>query len=512
MFKSFTDYEYLHTDIDEFYITQIKSMKFLLLNILILFISIELSAQNNIQEAILNFASNPVFANASISFHAVNAKTGEILAEYNPSLSLPAASTTKLFSTASAFELLGPNYRPETKIYTDGIITSDSICNGNIWIRGGGDPSLGSKYFTNDGDEKLFLLNWADSIKKIGIKAITGNIIADASEFGYIGAPDGWAWSDMGNYYGAGASGLTIFDNMIKYYFRTGSIPGTLSELTHMSPKIDNFQFHNYIVASRASGDNSYIYGSPYSLDRFGTGTLPINNSNFLVKGSLPDPENQFAYEFYNALISKGIIINGSFQSVRKLDYRNIESRYNSNFKLLYSYKGESVLSIATLTNMKSINLFAEHLLCLSGYQVNNDGSLENSLTQIEKYWKTRMNFNGLYLKDGSGLSRSNAISAKHFSCLLVEMTKSNHFNDFLSTLPVAGVSGTLSSVCKNQPGEGRLKAKSGTINRIKSYSGYVESKSGQLIAFGFIVNNYNCSASQVVDLMERVFNVMALE
>ena len=161
---------------------------------------------------------------------------------------------------------------------------------------------------------------------------------------------------------------------------------------------------------------------------------------------------------------------------------------------------------------MKSINLFAEHLLCLSGYQVNNDGSLENSLTQIEKYWKTRMNFNGLYLKDGSGLSRSNAISAKHFSCLLVEMTKSNHFNDFLSTLPVAGVSGTLSSVCKNQPGEGRVKAKSGTINRIKSYSGYVESKSGQLIAFGFIVNNYNCSASQVVDLMERVFNVMALE
>ena len=468
-------------------------------------------SQNQVKDAVSNFVNNAAFSNASISFYAIDAKTGETIAEHNPHLSLSPASTTKVFSTATALEILGPEYRPETRLYIEGTITKDSILNGNLWIRGGGDPSLGSKYFNQEGKEKDFLYNWCDTLKKLGITKIKGDIIADACEFGYNGIPDGWSWSDMGNYYGAGPSGLNIYDNMIKYYFRTGSIPGVVSQLVYLTPKVENLQFHNYIEASRVDGDNSYIYGAPYSLDRFGTGALPLNSSSFLVKGSLPDPEFQFAYELYSALKEKGVDIFGTYKSVRKLDLTDIETRYGSGFKLIYTHKGETILSIASITNMKSINLFAEQLLCLSGYKLNNNGSTANSLIQMEKYWKPKINFGGLYIKDGSGLSRSNAISAKHFCNLLVEMSKSSNYNAFLSTLPVAGISGTLSTVCRKQPGEGRIKAKSGTINRIKAYTGYVESKSGKLIAFAFIINNYNCSSSSVVDQMEKVFNEMAI-
>ncbi|MBI1837696.1 MAG: D-alanyl-D-alanine carboxypeptidase/D-alanyl-D-alanine-endopeptidase [Flavobacteriia bacterium] len=483
-------------------------MKLIYIYILLLTTS-SVFTQNQVCDALNNFVNIPSLSNASISFYAIDVKTGELVAEHHPILSLPAASTMKLFSTATAIEILGPNYRPETRIYVDGEITKDSILKGNLWIRGGGDPTLGSMYYNNDGYEKSFLYTWADTLINLGIKTITGNIIADASEFGYNGIPDGWSWSDMGNYYGAGVSGLTIYDNMIKYYFRTSSIPGSLSQLIYSTPKIENLQFHNYIEASKVNSDNSYIYGSPYSLDRFGTGALPLNSNSFLVKGSLPDPEFQFSYELYTVLKEKGIVLNGIYQSARKLDLSSIKTKYDSSYKLIYTHYGETIQSISNLTNKKSINLFAEHLLCLSGYKANNNGSIANSLKQMEKFWESKFDFTGLYIKDGSGLSRSNAVSAKHFCNLLIEMSKSPNYNVFLNTLPVAGISGTLASVCKNQPGEGRIKAKSGTINRIKAYSGYVETTTGKTIAFAIIVNNYNCSSSTLVDAMEKIFNTM---
>lgn len=466
--------------------------------------------QNSVEEAITIFKNNPHFFNASISFCAIDLTNGNSIAEHNSNLSLSPASIVKLFSTSTALEVLGSNYKPKTRIYAEGKIDSSGTLNGNLWIRGGGDPSLGSKYFNDEGKESDFLTIWIDTLLKLGIKKITGSLIADASEFGYSGIPDGWNWSDMGNYYGAGPSGLTLYDNMVRYTFKTGSYVGAKTELISLTPSIPNFQFHNYITSSKKEGDNSYIFGAPYSLDRFGNGTLPINSRAFVVKGSMPDPEFQIAFEFQKVLLEKGVKVENGIKTVRQLDLHNHKIPYNDSFQLLYTHIGESILSLASYTNMKSVNLFAEELLCLVGYELTGNGSTENSLKQLEKFWNKRIDFTGLYLKDGSGLARSNAISSKHFCNLLQEMYKSKNYNDFVSTLPLAGCSGTLSGVCKNQMGHGKIRAKSGTMNRIKAYAGYVDSSSGKKIAFAIIVNNFNCSSSEVVEQMEKVFNVMA--
>ena len=126
--------------------------------------------------------------------------------------------------------------------------------------------------------------------------------MADASAFGYNGVPDGWNWVDLGNYYGAGPSGLSIYDNLVRYRFSVPSSSGQLVRVKSIEPKVPGLQFHNYILSSTRKGDNAYLYGAPYSLDRFGSGTLPLGSSNFLVKGSLPDPEMQFAHELCEAL------------------------------------------------------------------------------------------------------------------------------------------------------------------------------------------------------------------
>lgn len=484
-------------------------MKYFLLFILSFF-SVQFFAQNPIQSAIDAFYADAFFKNASISFMAVDCKTGEVLASKNPHLSISPASTTKLFSTATAFEYLGKDYQPSTRIYIDGTITKDSVLKGNLWIRGGGDVSLGSRYYNGDGKENDFFYSWIDSLKTRGIKRIEGIVITDASEFGYEALPDGWAWGDIGNYYGAGPSGLPIYDNMLRYYFRTGKSPGQATQLIETFPTIPNLSFHNYIT-SGGSGDNSYIYGAPYSYDRFGTGTLGAGAARFTVKGSLPDPELQFAQEFTRILKEKGILLKDSCTTVRNMVKESSSVRYSTK-KILFTHKGKSLSSIAWWTNMKSVNLFAEQVLCWIGYNESGNGSTDKSLSILNNFWDNKFNTSGFYMKDGSGLSHNNAISAFHFCQLLKYMNNSKNKEAFYSTLPVAGVSGTVSSVCSNQAGDGRLHMKSGTLKRVKAYAGYVESKSGKKIAFAIIVNNFNCSSETTVEKMEKVFNVMAIQ
>lgn len=464
-------------------------------------------AQYPLQDKATAFASFSGFANASISLQAIDCATGEILMDYDGQRVLPSASTMKLFSTATALKLVGSDYRPTTKIYYEGTIGPDSVLQGNIWIIGGGDMTLGSTHFYSDETQSNFLHDWTTTIKKAGIRQINGNIIGDGSAFGYEGAPDGWSWSDMGNYYGAGFSGLMLYDNMVKYHFKTSSI-GKTSELNYTFPVVENMQFHNYIQSAGVKGDNSYIYGAPYSLDRFGTGELPANQADFVVKGSLPDPEYQVAYELVRTMTNEGITVAGGALSHRRTE---LTPPALSQLHLIVEYTGKSLLEIATLTNHKSINVFAEGLLCTVGYAQTGNGSTASSADFLEKYWAGYFNTSGLEIRDGSGLSRSNAVSAAHFCGLLKAMKSSTRYADFYSTLPISGESGTLKSVCRNQSAHGKVHAKSGTMNRIKSYAGYIETKSGKTVAFAVIVNNYNCTNSATVDEMEKLFNVIAL-
>ena len=142
---------------------------------------------------------------------------------------------------------------------------------------------------------------------------------------------------------------------------------------------------------------------------------------------------------------------------------------------------------------------------------MTGNGSTEEGLKQMEKYWATKFSFGGIFLNDGSGLSRNNGISAASFVDLLKTMAQTKNYDAFLKTLPIAGKSGTLAGLCRDQPGQGRILAKSGTMDKIKSYAGYVNSKSGKKIAFAFVVTNFTSSSTVVVGKMENVFNALAI-
>lgn len=462
----------------------------------------------NLQTAIENLATSSEMKNAMVSFSLYDTKSGEKLYTYNDQYSIAVASTTKLFSTAAALSLLG-NKQLETRFYIDGEI-KDSVLYGNIWIRGGGDPTLGSKYnnYSKNENASSFLYTWCDSIRSKGIKKITGNIIGDASEFGYKGCPDGWSWSDIGNAYGSYPSGLCIYDNVINLRFQTGE-NGQPATLLSVTPSVPNLKFYNYISSSHVQGDNSYIYGAPFQNERIGTGSLQ-KSTTITTRGSLPNPEFQVAYELMLKLKETGVQLSDSIVCARELQLNNQLNIYRyDNFKLLFTHKGGNIFDIVYQTNQHSINMFADQLVCLIGYYKNGDGSHDNGVRQLNNFWKKTLYSPGLFLTDGSGLSRSNAINTENLCALLNHMAKSKHYNIFYNSLPISGKSGTLSDFCKGQAASGKIHAKSGTMNRIKSYAGYVTTNSGKQLTFAIVLNNYNCSNYQAKVKLEKIMNVL---
>ncbi|MFA5575091.1 MAG: D-alanyl-D-alanine carboxypeptidase/D-alanyl-D-alanine-endopeptidase [Brumimicrobium sp.] len=464
--------------------------------------------ENRIQKAINNFAKSDGLENAAITFMAYDLDSNVVLAQLNERLSISPASTTKLFTTAAAFEILGKDFQPKTAFYITGDIDTSGVLQGDLIIRSLGDASLGSLYFYEEEEQHQFLRDWLNLISQKGIKSINGQIIVDGSAFGYNGVPNGWAWSDMGNYYGAGPSASALYDNMTKLHFSTSNRVGGPTSLDSLTPNIPGYKLDNRVTTYNKNSDNAYIYGSPFSYDRFAIGNLPINRSNFEVKASIPDPELLLAQTIHYSLDTFGITTS-SPATGRRIIEQNDDFRINySEITHLFDYKGKTIEEIAFWTNMRSVNFFAEQLLSLIGYQTMGNGETTTSSNYLNQYWKNRLGVS-MFQRDGSGLSRSNGFSANHFIQLLTYMYQSDNFKVFESTFPIAGKSGTLTSLGRGQAIQGRLKAKSGTMNKIKSYAGYVDANNGHKIAFSITVNNYDLSHYQLVRKMEQVFNTL---
>ena len=478
------------------------------ITLLILFICSAAAVQaqhktNSIDGAIINLAKDFSLKNASISFVVKDLDSNIIISEYNPNLSLPSASTMKVVTTAAALDILGSYLKFETKIMYDGYIDSNNVLQGNIYIKGGGDPTLGSKYFK----EKygLFLSSWVHEIAKLGIDSIAGSVIGDASFFSDEYVAPTWSWGDIGNYYGAGVSGLTIYDNTVEFEFSSGPLAHDSAFVDCFYPYSPDLIIDNRVKASNTKKDLAYIYGGPNNPTRTIKGTIPKGQVEYVVKGSIHEPAYLTAFELESALWEHGIGVGGNATTIRRM--KSLGHYFEAERKDIFITKSPTVSQIVYWTNLISNNLYAEHLLKHIGVKKYGDGSVFSSTLAVTKYWSSKgIDMTGFYMNDGSGLSRSNAITASQLVEVLAYMKlKSKYSKSFLSSLPVAGKTGTLRSIGKKTKIAGNLKAKSGTMTRIKSYAGYVKSASGRNLAFAIVINNHNCTSFQIKKKLEIV-------
>jgi len=428
---------------------------------------------------------------ATVGLLALDLKTGDTLLEFNSEKSLVAASTQKLLTSAAALEILGADFTFKTTLEYDGIITKDGVLNGNIVIRGGGDPCLGSPLF-EEFYKELFE-QWIRSIKAAGITKIDGKIIGDGSIFGLPEIPATWVWEDIGNYYGSMVSGLNIFDNTYFIDFKTLDKAGTPAEIFKISPSMPWLNFENQVAASDENRDNAYIFFTGNTNQRIIKGTIPKNKDRFTIKGAIPDPAYLAAFELTNALKNAGIVVSQEPFSI-------FEKTASVNRQILSEISSPSLSDIIYFLNLKSINLYAETLLKQIGLVVSGDPSTESGCKVLEDFWKSRgMDTGGMFLKDGSGLSSYNALTAQQLVFVL-QFMKTNNTNRavFENSLPVSGKSGSLENIGKNTPAENNLRAKSGYMERCMSYAGYVTTFSGNDVAFAVIVNNFSCTNTKM--------------
>jgi D-alanyl-D-alanine carboxypeptidase/D-alanyl-D-alanine-endopeptidase (penicillin-binding protein 4) len=462
-------------------------LKYIVFSLLVL--SLPLFAGNPVDDLL----NNKLLENANVSLLVKDLNTGQVVCQSRSgNLSIP-ASTMKLVTTSVALELLGPDFRFETKLEIDGTVNKDSTLMGNLYIRGGGDPTLGSEKL----GKKDFFTEWMAAVKALGINKIKGRIIADESIFEQQVINPKWTWEDMGNYYAPGIHGISYLDNTFRLIFKSGEI-GTTPEILRTEPEIPGLEIDNHLLSSSIDYDNAYFYGAPYSYDRSIYGEIPANKKEFIVKGDIPNPALLLAQHFHTYLSDNGININ---------DFPIVLSQQSNQRKTIYIHYSPTLREIITETNIKSNNLFAEYIFKFIGTINSKIGSTNQAIENIRSYWRMKgLPVDQLIQFDGCGLSPSDAVSANFFVELLIYMkTKSKYADDFYHSLPLSGESGTLSKFLIDTPLSGKVHAKSGTIQNVKSYAGYIELKNRTLV-FALLVNYANGPSKAVVKKMEEFF------
>lgn len=455
-------------------------------------------AQTNFENQVRRLLQKPEYTNASVGMHVVDLASDKVVFSMNSDKMLIPASTMKLISSATAFELLGADYRFETKIGVNGNVDADGILNGNLVLLGGADPALGSEYFQDHYID--FLQNWARKIKAAGIRKVKGNIILDGSVYDSERVPATWIWGDIGNYYGAGPNAFTVFDNMFRITFSSPKKVDRLTKVTAVYPKIEGMVIDNEVRSADSNSDNAYVFGGPLDKARTIRGTIPRNRKAFTIKAAIHQPEEILAQEFLKVLAKEGIFISGKteFQKVNKKDFEEI-----------FIQESPTLEEIAEVLNHESVNLFAEHFLKQIAVEANGVGNRSDAIKIVKEYWnKKGISTEYLFMEDGSGLSHFNAVSPQFFTKLLMYMSGNTAFRN---SLPNAGEGTFKRFDTKLLPGK-TLQAKSGSMTRVRCYSGYLNCDSGKTLAFSFMFNHFSGSHSALIKEIENLFHVLKSE
>ena len=330
-----------------------------------------------------------------------------------------------------------------------------------------------------------------------GITEIQGDFVIDVSLYDDERIPPTWVWEDLGNYYGAGSGALSIYDNLFKITFRSPENPGQPTEIIGVHPKVPGLVLKNEVLSSDLNYDRAYVFGGPFDTYRIVRGTVPKNRKAFTVKASVPFPEKLFAEEFQQRLADAGIFFSGNIR------FNRVEP---VNFHPLYIQKSPELAEIVKVLNHESVNLFAEQLVKQVAAEYNGSGNRHDGIVLVKKFWETKgVDAGSYFMEDGSGLSPFNAVSPDLFTEVLLYMaTKSLQKDAFMSSLAEAGQGTLIYFDPKVFPGN-TLKAKSGSMTRVRCYAGFLELQSGKRAVFCIMFNHFSGSQYKLINEIEKL-------
>lgn len=432
-----------------------------------------------LQEAVANFEADDQMKSGMMGFYVVNQRSGAIVFNENGAIGLPIASSQKVLTSVASLELLGTGYRYQTSLAYTGTIQNGTL-NGDLYLTGSGDPTLGSWRYGNT-KEQVLLNKWIEAVKQAGIQRIKGTVINE-NNWDSQTIPGGWIWDDIGNYYGAGVSQLNWHENQYDLKLRSGNKTGDKVSIVAIVPPLYDITLTNELTTGKpGSGDNAYIYLPPYSTSGYVRGTIPPNENSFTVSGSFPDPSKQLVNIFKDELKKQGIeLTNNKYVG-------NNENGIKPT--ALLTHWSPPLDSINYWFLRKSINLYGEALTKTLGYEKKKEGSTQAGISIIKNFWKDRgIDTTSINMFDGSGLSPQNRITSEALVKVMQYARSQPYFNSFYNALPEFN----------------GIKMKSGTIGGVKSFTGYVNG-----YTFAVVVNNYNGSTGEMVRKLYRLLDIL---
>jgi len=447
-----------------------------------------LSAQpvtQKLQKAFQQFESDSQLKHAISSLYVIDAKTGQVIFDKNSQMGLAPASTQKIITSVTAFELLGKDYRYRTEFGYNGKISNDTLY-GAIVIKASGDPTLGSWRYVST-SQKFVFQKVFDFFKNRNIVSVKVRmLLSNVEKYSFKGIPDGWIWQDIGNYYGAGAQIFNWKENQYDIYLKSGSQIG--SRITAESNQ--KYFFNELISASDGSGDNAYIYESFGSTPGVLSGTIPINQNSFKISGSVSEPFNEFSLNLADS--SERRIFRGGNFRIWPRQFMSQEKESFLGIIPIYTHFSPSLDSIIYWFLKKSVNLYGEALIKTFAYEKQGFGSTDSGVAIVKKFWKDKgLDDDELNIYDGSGLSPLSRVTTHAQVEILKYARTKDWFPYFYDALPEYN----------------NMKMKSGTISDVKGFCGYHKSKNGKEYIFSFLINNYSGKTSGVVNKMYKVLD-----
>ncbi|MEO8098635.1 MAG: D-alanyl-D-alanine carboxypeptidase/D-alanyl-D-alanine-endopeptidase [Acidobacteriota bacterium] len=451
--------------------------------------------------------SAPAAVRGTFGIHVVDLSTATPVYTHKENQLLLPASNMKLFTAALALTRLGPDYRFETRLLREP--------SGAIVLLGSGDPSLSGRIYPLLADVRAdasddaptrspleAIDDLADQAVAAGLRRVDGDVIGDDGRYPWSPYPESWTADDVEHDFGGAVSALTLNDSSITLILRPGARPNDLARV-EVSPPVEYFTIDNRISTS-TSPTKIRIQRVPGTRQLLLTGVIRAGNTATRESIAVDDPALFAAHALYDALLRRGVVVRGR-PVARHTSAAGSASLPEGQ---LLARRTSPPLSEILQTMMKaSVNLHAELILREVGYVRQAEGTLAGGLKEMQTLlagikisaadWRT---------EDASGLARNDEITPRAITQLLTSMWANPEWREtWLSFLPVGGQDGTLSNRLCCSSETIRIRAKTGTLARAVTLSGYAESPRNGRLAFSILVNNFSAPPAEVQAWVDRI-------
>ena len=424
-------------------------------------------------------------------------ENGRLLYSRNADRLFIPASNTKLVVSAVASALLPPDWRVKTSVYGGPVV--GGVLLGDLVLYGRGDPTMDRRCYGIDStltgacetDPFSRLRQLAELLRASGVQLIQGDVVGDGSYFEPTLLHPNWEQFDLNWWYAAPVSGLGFNDNSVDFTWQAGPAPGAPAAIT-MTPDLGDIAFENRTVTVPAGGESDIgdrFFRHPGTLQIWAEGTVALDHPRRTESFALPDPNLYTARALRQALADAGIAVAGTTRSTTDSTVYAQLRRATPLAEVSSRPLRDWIFPILNTSQ----NWFSEMLLKQLGKQFGRGGAWPEGLEVQRRFLidSVRIDSTQLSLSDGSGLSSSNLVTPLAFTQILRYIRRHPRYATFAAALPQAGGNGSLKTRFIGTPLAGRVRAKTGSISRVNSLSGYIETNQGKYLTFSVQANHH---------------------